>query len=179
MSVVFDLTDLTWRTGNQFALPDWHNFSKFAFSTFRAYPELSMMNAVMRTTMRRIRFTDAAAQAIVDDQGIDALEEVKLISDDEIESLGKVLRRPGGMIAGVGDAPAVQNPGVQVNQRAEDHLKMMSFYLHHQVRVSRVVQAPESRSIRSVPSVSSASSNRRTRSHRVIYLRLTPRIGQR
>ncbi|KAI2496192.1 hypothetical protein MHU86_18331 [Fragilaria crotonensis] len=112
-----------------------------------------MQNAVMRATMTRIGFTEAAAQAIVEDQGIDSLDEIKLLTDEEIESLCRVLRKPGGMIPGVGAGAAqVQNPGVQVNQRAEGHLKLLAFYLRHQARVSREVNAPDItlESIRSV-----------------------------
>ena len=39
--------------------------------------------------------------------------------------------------AGPGAAP-VQNHGVQVNQCAERHMKLMAFYLRHHYRVSRV-----------------------------------------
>jgi hypothetical protein len=99
-----------------------------------------MMNAAMRATMTRIGFTAADAQAIVDEQDISSLAEVQLMTDDEMESLCKVLRRPGGMVPGaVPGAAQVQNPGVQVNQRAEGHMKLMAFYLRHQARVSRVV----------------------------------------
>ena len=73
-----------------------------------------MQNAVVRATMTCIGFTEAAAQAIVDGQGIDSLVEIRLLTDEEIESLCKVLRRPGGMIADIGaGAVQVQNPGVQ------------------------------------------------------------------
>ncbi|KAI2506534.1 hypothetical protein MHU86_7849 [Fragilaria crotonensis] len=102
-----------------------------------------MNNAVMRGVMTRIGFSEAAAQAIVEEQGIDALEEVKLLSDIEIESLCNVIRRPGGTIPGAAGAAPVANPGVQVNQRAEGHLKLLSFYLRHQERVSRTVHAPD------------------------------------
>jgi ribosomal protein S13 len=54
--------------------------------------------AAMRTMFTRIGFTAATAQAIVEDQGLDNLAEVKLLTDDEIESLCKVLRRPGGTV---------------------------------------------------------------------------------
>ncbi|KAI2510107.1 hypothetical protein MHU86_4274 [Fragilaria crotonensis] len=94
--------------------------------------------------MTRIGFSEQAAQAIVEEQGIDTLEEVLLLSDEEIESLCKVIRRPGGMIpAAEPGAPPVANPGVNVTQRAEGHLKLMAFYLRHQARVSRVVLAPQ------------------------------------
>ncbi|KAI2500398.1 hypothetical protein MHU86_14069 [Fragilaria crotonensis] len=102
-----------------------------------------MNNAVMRGVMTRIGFSEAAAQALVEEQGIDSLEEVKLLSDDEIQSLCKVIRRPGGTIPGAAGAAPVNNPGVQVNQRAEGHLKLLSFYLRHQERVSRAVNAPD------------------------------------
>jgi hypothetical protein len=102
-----------------------------------------MNNAVMRGVMTRIGFSEVAAQALVEEQGMDSLEEVKLLSDDEIQSLCKVIRRPGGTIPGAAGAAPVNNPGVQVNQRAEGHLKLLSFYLRHQERVSRAVNAPD------------------------------------
>ena len=81
----------------------------------------------------------AVQEATVDDQGIDTFEEVKLLSDNKIESLYNVLHRPGGMIAGAAaDVPVIQNPGIQVNQSAEGHLKLMAFYLRHQTRVDIV-----------------------------------------
>ncbi|KAI2512329.1 Reverse transcriptase (RNA-dependent DNA polymerase) [Fragilaria crotonensis] len=102
-----------------------------------------MNNAVMRAAMVRIGFTEMAAQALVDEQGMDSLEEIKLLTDDEIESLCKVIRRPGGMIpappGGAAGAANIPNPGVPVNQRAEGHLKLLAFYLRHQARISRTV----------------------------------------
>jgi ribosomal protein S13 len=98
----------------------------------------------MRTIFIRIGFTTAAAQAIAEDQGLDNLAEVKLLTDDEIESLCKVLRRPGGTEPGVSaGAPPVPNPGIPVNLRAENHMKLLAFFLRHQERVSRVVHAPD------------------------------------
>ena len=99
-----------------------------------------MNNAVMRQVMTRIGFSDPAAQALVDEQGMDTLDEIKLLTDDEVESLCKVIRRPGGTIPApnVGGAP-IPAPGVQVNLRAEGHLKLLAFYLRHMERVSRTV----------------------------------------
>lgn len=120
------------------------------------FPERdNMNNAVMRATLTRIGFSEAAAQAIVEEQGIDSLDEIKLMNDDEVASLCNIVRRPGGMIPAAGGGPgaaAVQNPGVPVNQRAEGHLKLLSFYLRHQARVSRNVVAADVtlESIRSV-----------------------------
>jgi ribosomal protein S13 len=107
----------------------------------------TMNNAVMRAAMTCIGFTEAAAQALVEEQGIDSLEEVKLLTDDEIESLCRVIRRPGGNLPPVAGAlpgaVPVPNPGVPVNQRAEGHLKLLAFYLRHQARVSRNVTVPD------------------------------------
>jgi hypothetical protein len=99
---------------------------------------MAAVNA-MRTMFVRIGFTNTASQVIVDEQGMDSLDEIRLLTDDEIESLCKVIRRPGGTIPGPnpGDAP-VNNPGTPVNLRAENHLKLLAFFLRHQERVGRV-----------------------------------------
>ncbi len=75
---------------------DWHNFQNCFCSSSTLSP--IMQNAVMHATMTRIGFTEAAAQALVEEQGIDTLDEMRLMTDEEIESLCKVLCRPGGMI---------------------------------------------------------------------------------
>ena len=68
----------------------------------------------MRAAMVRIGFSEQAAQALVEEQGITTLEEIRLLSDDEIESLCKVIRRPCGTIpqpaAGAGDGAAAADP---------------------------------------------------------------------
>jgi hypothetical protein len=102
-----------------------------------------MNNAVMRGVMTRIGFSEAAAQALVEEQGMNELEEIKLLSDDEVESLCKVIRRPGGTVPNPAGGAPIANPGVQVNQRAEGHLKLLAFYLRHQDRVSRTINAPD------------------------------------
>jgi hypothetical protein len=92
----------------------------------------------MRTMFNRIGFTIAASQIIIDKQGLDSLDEIRLLTDDEIENLCKTVRCPGGKIPGPnpGDPP-VNNPGTPVNLRAENHSKLLAFCLRHQERVSR------------------------------------------
>jgi hypothetical protein len=102
-----------------------------------------MNNAVMRGVMTRIGFSEAAAQALVEEQGMSELEEIRPLSDDEVESLCKVIRRPGGTIPNPAGGQPIPAPGVQVNQRAEGHLKLLACYLRHQERVSRPVNAPD------------------------------------
>jgi ribosomal protein S13 len=105
-----------------------------------SFSESKMMQAALRATMTRIGFTAAGSQAIVEDQDISTSAEVQLLTDDEIESLCKVLCCPGGMVPGaVPGAAQVQNPGVQVSVRAEGHMKLMVLYLRHQAPVSRSV----------------------------------------
>jgi len=104
---------------------------------------MAALNA-MRTMLQRIGLSAAASQVIVDEQGLDSLNEIRLLTDDEIESLCKVVRRPGGTIPGpnVGDAP-VNNPGTPINLRAENHLKLLAFFLRHQERVSLTTQVAD------------------------------------
>ena len=60
---------------------------------------MAALNA-MWTVLVRIGYTNAAAQVIVEEQGMDVLEEIQLLTDNEIENLCKVIRQPGGVIPG-------------------------------------------------------------------------------
>ena len=98
----------------------------------------------IRAALVRIGFVPAAAQAMVEEQGIDSLHEIKILTDDEITNLAKLLRRRGGTIPGAPGAAgvvvaAVPNPGNQVNARAETNLKLLAFYLQHAARTSRTI----------------------------------------
>jgi hypothetical protein len=99
---------------------------------------MAALNAY-RTMLQRMGLSATASVAITEEQGLDSLNEIKLLTDDEVESLCKVVRRPGGTIPGPnpGDAP-VNNPGIPINLRAENHLKLLAFYLRHQDRIGRV-----------------------------------------
>ena len=113
-----------------------------------------MEPAAICTALVRIGFLDAAVQAIVEDQGINSLEEIHLLSDDEITNLGKLLRRPGGTVPGAAGVagPAVPNPGIQVNARAETNMKLLAFYRCHKVRTSRTV-TPAAVTLESIRSI--------------------------
>ena len=98
--------------------------------------------AAMRAAYRRLGFTNQAAAAITDDQDIDSVDELEMLTEEEIESLCKALRRPGGTIAnpdaGNAGAPAeIPNPGINVSLRAETNLKLAGWFLKHRTRVSR------------------------------------------
>lgn len=110
-----------------------------------------MEPAAIRTALVRIGFLDAAAQAIVEEQGIDSLDEIRLLTDAEISNLGQLLRRPGGTVPGA-DGPAIPNPGIQVNARAETNMKLLAFYLRHKVRTSRTI-APAAVTLENIRSI--------------------------
>ena len=88
----------------------------------------------MRAMFIRLGFSAAAATAIVDTQGIDTLEEVRFLSDDEAEGLlCSVVRKPGCTIpnpnAGAAGQPAtIPDPGNAVSKRAENNLKLACFF---------------------------------------------------
>eukprot|EP00978_Attheya_sp_CCMP212_P044354 scaffold307752_cov47-Attheya_sp.AAC.1 len=97
-----------------------------------------------RQLLVRMRFTNAAAAIITDEQGIDELSEIKILTDSEIEGLCKVVRRPVGMIpnpnATVAGQPAtVYASGESISMLAESNLKLASYYLRHQERIGRTV----------------------------------------
>lgn len=100
----------------------------------------------MRGVFTRLGFTVDAARVIVDDQGIDDIQEMTILSDLEVENLCKVVRRPGGVIpnpnAAEGQPQVIPNQGSQVSLRAENNLKLACFWLRHRVRTSRETTPP-------------------------------------
>ncbi|KAI2502384.1 hypothetical protein MHU86_12041 [Fragilaria crotonensis] len=54
-----------------------------------------MEPAAVRTALVRIGFVEAAALALTEEQGLDSLDEIRILSDDDIANLCKLLRRPG------------------------------------------------------------------------------------
>ena len=80
-----------------------------------------MNNAVMRGVMTRIGFSEDAAQALFNEQGMHELQEIRLLTDNEVKNLCKVIRRPaGGTILNPEGGNPNPAPGVQVNLRAEE-----------------------------------------------------------
>lgn len=104
--------------------------------------------AALRTALQRIGFSDQASAAITDAQGMDSLDEFRVLTDDEVEDLCKVVRRPGGTIdnpnAAVAGQPArIPNPGIAVSMRATNNLKLMCYFLRYKERTSRDVTAAD------------------------------------
>eukprot|EP00978_Attheya_sp_CCMP212_P020485 scaffold58700_cov53-Attheya_sp.AAC.2 len=91
-----------------------------------------------------MRFTNAASDVIVDEQGVDQLSEIMILTDEEIGSLCKVVRHPGGAVPNsnthVEGQPATYTArGERISMIAESNLKLASYYLCHQERISRTV----------------------------------------
>ena len=97
----------------------------------------------IRTALGYLGFTGAAQIFITDAQGLNTLEEFRILTDSKVESLVKVIRRPGGTIAdpAPGAAPDIHilNPGVTVSLRAEYNLKLTCYFLRHKHKTSCTV----------------------------------------
>jgi hypothetical protein len=95
------------------------------------------MNAQIRTALGRLGFSNDCADFIVTNQGMDTLDEFRIMDETEIESLCRVCRKPGGTTQ-VNDV-RVNHPGHNVPMKAENNLKLMAFYLKFQHNTSTTV----------------------------------------
>ena len=82
------------------------------------------------------------------DQGIDHIDEFKDLDDDEVETLLKLLRRPGGTVvnpnaANPGQPAHITAPGISVSMRAATHLKLAVYYCRHMERTSRPLRTAD------------------------------------
>jgi len=93
----------------------------------------------MRQALVRLGFSNEAASDVTNIQGIDNAGELVILSDEEIENLCRIIRKPGGQIEIAGDGNDVEqvpNPGNAVPLRAENNLKLARYWLLHQQRTS-------------------------------------------
>ena len=68
--------------------------------------------------------TDQAANAIVDDQGINQLHELHYLTDTDVETLCKNVKCPGGVAAGDGSGA---NLGNMTSHWAEMNIKLAAY----------------------------------------------------
>ena len=101
----------------------------------------------IRQALVRLGFSAHAAVELVENQGLGDLEVIKEMTDDEIETLCRLLRRPGGTVANPAQGPnapdRIPNPGMPVACLAETNLKLLRYYLRHLVRISRTARAED------------------------------------
>ena len=76
----------------------------------------------IRDALQRMGFSANAALAVTNEQGIDDMDELGVLTDTEVENLCKVVRRPGGA-----NTAGVANPGHAVSLRAENNLKLACY----------------------------------------------------
>ena len=100
----------------------------------------------MRQMYQRLGFTEAAANSILNAQGVRTLDDLYDLDETRCANLCKNLRRPGGTIpnpAAQGNnaaPPNIPNPGHAIPEAAEHNLTMAVYFLNHRKRVSRPVQ---------------------------------------
>ena len=88
----------------------------------------------MRLLFTCIGCTDQAANAIVDDQGINQLHELCYLTDTDIETLCKNVKRPGGVAAGDGSGA---NLGHMISHQAEMNIKLAAYWFWYSEKISR------------------------------------------
>jgi hypothetical protein len=89
--------------------------------------------AAMHQLFQHIGYSQVAVTAIVDEQGIDSLEELHILKDKEITNLCKVIRHPGGQIANLNPLQqgSIPNPGISVSLHAESNTKLVTWMIVH------------------------------------------------
>ena len=102
--------------------------------------------AAMRQMYQRLGFTEAAANSILNAQGVRTLDDLCDLDETRCANLCKNLRRPGGTIPNPATQgnnaapPNIPNPGHAIPEAAEHNLTMAVYFLNHRKRVSRPVQ---------------------------------------
>ena len=85
----------------------------------------------IRDALERIGFSEEASDYITGDQGLDEVEEFRILSDSEVENMCKNTRCPGGIInnpnRGRNNPATIPTPGVPVSLKAENNLKLMCY----------------------------------------------------
>ncbi len=74
----------------------------------------------------------------VNGQNLSAVDDFLQLGDKDIETLCRVIRRPGGV-----NLAGNQNQGMQISAMAETNLKRMAFQMTHTICVSRTVIFPD------------------------------------
>lgn len=96
----------------------------------------------MNAALLGLGFSTAAANAIVVDQSIDSVAKLATLLDSGVESLCKIVRRPGGFIpnpvSGARQPATIPNPGNTIPFLAEDNLKLAAYWCRYRVKTSRL-----------------------------------------
>jgi hypothetical protein len=107
----------------------------------------------MRTMFSRLGLSAQAAHFMVHDQSIDSLAILTRITDDQIDKLCSICRKPGGMIRHPNTGTQIQgsavrvlypdehaNPGISVAALHAENMKLAAFHLRLMTNVSRACE---------------------------------------
>ena len=86
----------------------------------------------MHKAFQHLGCTNQAAQANVDQQGINSLEELCFLLDEDVETLYRNVKHPGGQTLAGG-----ANLGQLISQCTEKNIKLVAYWLHYSEKVSR------------------------------------------
>ena len=87
----------------------------------------------MRAVLEDLGCSVCAAKAMVEDQGIETLDELCFLKDGDVETLCKIVKCPGGS-AGRNNRRA--NLGHLVSQKAEMNIKLAAYYWRYSEKIS-------------------------------------------
>ena len=99
--------------------------------------------AALRAALVHMGTTAEVANEITAMQGIDTIEELRILTDDEVETLCHAIRRPGGLMPNPA-FNAAGGAGHVISARAENNIKLAAYFLRFKERTSR---APDVASI--------------------------------
>jgi hypothetical protein len=92
--------------------------------------------AAMYQLFQHMGYSQVAVTAIVDEQGIDLLDELRILKDEMITNLCKVICHPGGQIANpnpLQQGNISSNPGIIVSLCAESNMKLVKWMIMHRM----------------------------------------------
>jgi hypothetical protein len=89
--------------------------------------------AAMHQLFQHMGYSQVAATAIVDEQGINSLDELRILKDKEITNLCKVICHPCGQIANPNllQQGNIPNPGISVSLHMESNTKLAKWMIVH------------------------------------------------
>ena len=94
----------------------------------------------IRTLYYCLVFSVGTATAITDDIGIDILDKLKLLHDNDCEIICKYIHRPGGTIFGQGGVD-IPNRGIPVTLWDAMNLTLTTYYFLHMDKISKTIVA--------------------------------------
>ena len=91
----------------------------------------------MRAVFEDLGCTACTAKAMVEDQGVESLDDPCFLKDGDIETLCKNIKCSGGAAGGNNRGA---NLGHLVSQKAEMNIKLAAYYLRYSEKISCVCQ---------------------------------------